>query len=108
MVGFRCGGQGDVLSGLVATSLHWSLLLSNQPNTNKNQQICKQDEKQDEDTICEVDIPPSVLSCLVGSILTKRAALSSFELHGRASTTPDIIQQIGNEFKNISEENKEN
>ncbi|KAF7684800.1 ATP-dependent (S)-NAD(P)H-hydrate dehydratase [Astathelohania contejeani] len=69
----RCGGQGDILAGVLATYLCWV------PPT-----------------------PDCILSCMeYAALTTKNAAYKSFSTHGRALISSYIIKEIPNVVKNI-------
>jgi len=71
----RCGGQGDVLAGVVGLWTHWS-----------RQYIKENPEKQ---------LPSvGVLSAFAGSYLLRHFAARAFELKHRSILTTDIIECI--------------
>lgn len=79
----RCGGQGDLLAGVIATFYHWALNLSLKDNSSQS------NEHQ------------AVLSCYAGSYLIKACNKLAYEAHGRSMTAHDMIPFIGkciNEF----------
>ncbi|KAL5276876.1 CARKD family protein [Megaselia abdita] len=68
----RCGGQGDILSGCLATFYSWALeaKVSN----------------------------PGPISCAAASLLTKTCNKLAFEKHGRSMLASDMIPEIHNVF----------
>ncbi|KAH8361196.1 ATP-dependent (S)-NAD(P)H-hydrate dehydratase isoform X1 [Drosophila serrata] len=72
--GRRCGGQGDLLSGSLATFLYWSLQ-SNQPN-------------------------PVYLAACASSYFIKRLNYASFQKLGRSTVASDMINEIYTVFRN--------
>ncbi|GAB9468509.1 hypothetical protein Gpo141_00005825 [Globisporangium polare] len=70
----RCGGQGDVLTGAIATFVAWS----------KNAHIAKE----------EFGGNPLLLAALGGSLVTRASALEAFEHYQRSMTAPDVLQSI--------------
>jgi len=77
----RCGGQGDVLSGSLATFLHWASLLGD-------------------------SCPPpgaEVIAAWGSSRLTRGCAEQAFNTFGRSLTTTDIINVIHQEFSRLYE-----
>lgn len=68
----RCGGQGDILSGCLATFYSWALeaKVSN----------------------------PGPVSCAAASLLTKTCNELAFEKHGRSMLASDMISEIHNVF----------
>eukprot|EP01117_Protostelium_nocturnum_P009139 TRINITY_DN3272_c0_g1_i1.p1 TRINITY_DN3272_c0_g1~~TRINITY_DN3272_c0_g1_i1.p1 ORF type:complete len:216 (-),score=64.69 TRINITY_DN3272_c0_g1_i1:123-770(-) len=80
----RCGGQGDIMSGLCGTFLAWA-------NTFR-----KSGEKLD-----DTNIPLTLLAGYAGSLLTRQASKAAFKKHLRATTTPDMILEIGEQFEKL-------
>ncbi|PRP88242.1 hypothetical protein PROFUN_03351 [Planoprotostelium fungivorum] len=74
----RCGGQGDIMSGLIGTFLAWCNIHH------------KSGEKLSEDS-------PSytLLSGYFGSLITRETSLAAFRKHLRSTTTPDMISEVG-------------
>lgn len=82
----RCGGQGDLLAGAIATFYHWGLNLSNKDKT--GQPIANEKHQ-------------AILACYAGSYLIKQCNKLAFEKHGRSMTSHEMIGFIGksiNEF----------
>ncbi|XP_055923409.1 ATP-dependent (S)-NAD(P)H-hydrate dehydratase [Eupeodes corollae] len=75
--GRRCGGQGDLLSGSLATFYHWALE-SNQTN-------------------------PTFISTFASSFLTKQCNSYAFKKFGRSMVTGDMINEIHNVFEDFFE-----
>ncbi|KAK8548538.1 hypothetical protein V6N13_054672 [Hibiscus sabdariffa] len=75
----RCGGQGDILSGSVAVFLSWA-----------RQHISATER---ESTISRTN--PTVLGCIAGSALLRKAAALAFEHKKRSTLTTDIIEHLG-------------
>ncbi|ESO03381.1 hypothetical protein HELRODRAFT_185644 [Helobdella robusta] len=69
----RCGGQGDVLAGLIGTFSHWAY------SSTYDDPLLKQ-------------LGPSLLASYGGSYLTKLSSYQAFAKHGRSTTTSDIIE----------------
>jgi len=78
----RCGGQGDVLAGSIATLLGWARGAgSRQP----------------------ADAPPSpMLAAYAGCMLTRRFAAAAFAKQRRSMTAPDLIEAIGEEVERFA------
>ncbi|GFP83992.1 ATP-dependent (s)-NAD(P)H-hydrate dehydratase [Phtheirospermum japonicum] len=70
----RCGGQGDILSGSVAVFISWA-----------RQHAAEEEPK----------MSPTVLGCVAGSVLLRKAASHAFESKGRSTLTTDIIEHLG-------------
>lgn len=81
----RCGGQGDILSGSVAVFLSWA-----------RQRL----------SAAEGDLPiskinPTVLGCIAGSALMRKAASLAFQNKKRSTLTSDIIECLGKSLEDI-------
>ncbi|XP_064535112.1 ATP-dependent (S)-NAD(P)H-hydrate dehydratase [Drosophila montana] len=70
--GRRCGGQGDLLSGSLATFFYWSLQ-SNQPN-------------------------PAYLAVCASSYFVKKINFAAFQKLGRSLVASDMIKEISSVF----------
>lgn len=82
----RCGGQGDILSGSVAVFISWAqrqglVTDGNLATSPKN---------------------PTVLGCIAGSALLRRAASLAFENKKRSTLTTDIIEFLWRSLEDIS------
>lgn len=80
--GRRCGGQGDLLCGALATFYFWAL---------QNQRESK----------------PATVACWAASLLVKSCNKYAFELKGRSMTASDMVEQIHTAFDEIFEHKKE-
>lgn len=78
----RCGGQGDLLSGSLATFAYWSQVAS------------KENVK---DAVLAAH-GPSVCAGYAACLLTRHCAEKSFEEFGRSTTTTDLISHIHKSF----------
>ncbi|XP_050080779.1 ATP-dependent (S)-NAD(P)H-hydrate dehydratase [Anopheles maculipalpis] len=76
--GRRCGGQGDLLAGSLATFYYWAL-----------------ESKQ--------EISPAMVACFAASTLTKTCNKYAFKLKGRSMTCSDMIDQIHPVFDDLFE-----
>ncbi|CAH9122233.1 unnamed protein product [Cuscuta epithymum] len=78
----RCGGQGDILSGSVAVFLCWA--------------------RQSAATQGELSIKnPTILGCIAGSVLVRKAAALAFENKKRSTLTADIIKCLGRSLEEM-------
>jgi len=78
--GRRCGGQGDILTGCIATFMHWALReeVANLFGDNKDEQVKE----------------ALLLAGYAGSHLLRSCNKSAFIKFKRGTTTPDILAQI--------------
>ncbi|KAI3711891.1 hypothetical protein L1987_70440 [Smallanthus sonchifolius] len=76
----RCGGQGDILSGSVAVFLAWARQLVGKEGPTIN---------------------PTMLGCIAGSALMRKAASLAFEDKKRSTLTSDIIECLGRSLEDI-------
>jgi len=79
----RHGGQGDVLSGSVASFLAWG---HNWQSHNKE---------------AKLQIPYTMLAAYGASLLVRQCNRVAFEKNYRSSTTPDMIAEIGPVFEKL-------
>ncbi|KAK7387794.1 hypothetical protein VNO78_22587 [Psophocarpus tetragonolobus] len=81
----RCGGQGDILSGSVAVFLSWARQHISAADLNSNLS-CKN---------------PTVLGCIAGSTILRKAASLAFSNKKRSTVTGDIIECLGKSLEDI-------
>ncbi|KAL6185836.1 hypothetical protein ACLB2K_041959 [Fragaria x ananassa] len=79
----RCGGQGDILSGSIAVFLSWA----RQTIRDENLSISSRN--------------PTMLGCIAGSTLMRKAASLAFETKKRSTLTTDIIECLGRSLQDI-------
>ncbi|VVD05109.1 unnamed protein product [Leptidea sinapis] len=86
--GRRCGGQGDILSGSIATFLHWIL-----------------EQKNDLNIGVDVDknLIASSLASYAGSVLVRKCNENAFKVKGRSMLASDMIEHIHNSFETLFE-----
>jgi len=84
----RCGGQGDILSGVTGTMLAWG--------TKYEQGAFNSDHGQ---RVPSQLIP--LLASVGGSMVTRTASRRAFSRYGRGLVTQDILQDIGGAFAEI-------
>ena len=77
---FRCGGQGDLLSGSLSVFLYWASRHSECP-----------------------DPGAGVIAGWASARLARACAAQAFSQHGRATTTSDLIDQIESAFSRLYE-----
>ncbi|KAG2184534.1 hypothetical protein INT43_000443 [Umbelopsis isabellina] len=84
----RMGGQGDILSGVIATFLAWG----------KGYQdgVWKHDSSLDQKEI-------SLLSAWAGCRIVRECAKRAFEKHGRAVLTSNLVEEIGPAYASLFE-----
>jgi ATP-dependent NAD(P)H-hydrate dehydratase len=84
----RAGGQGDTLTGTIATLLAWGKAY--------NEGLWSH-----EDDISSDDIP--LLACFGGSVVTRYAARLAFQDVGRAMQATDVHAKVGTAYKAVIE-----
>lgn len=97
----RCGGQGDVLAGVVGLFSHWALMAAHDGNIPQWSSETSSSQQENE-------IRNLMLGAYASCLLLKKSAKSSFKTHRRGSTTPNIIDELPKTFQNmfpIEEEN---
>ncbi|XP_021889420.1 ATP-dependent (S)-NAD(P)H-hydrate dehydratase [Carica papaya] len=82
----RCGGQGDILSGSVAVFLSWAW----------------QHVKATGGNMTSSPTNPTMLGCIAGSALLRKAASLAFENKKRSTLTSDIIECLGRSLEDLS------
>lgn len=82
--GRRCGGQGDLLSGSIATFLHWTM-------TNSD----KLDIQTDKSLLA------SSLSCYAACALIRSCNSKAFQEKGRSMLATDMIEHIHGAFQDL-------
>jgi ATP-dependent NAD(P)H-hydrate dehydratase len=91
----RCGGQGDILAGSVGTFLAWANAEGLLGMTSNQRTKITVDNGESAYYINQI-----LSSCAVGgSLVTRNAALLAFSKKRRATTTPDILNEIGEAFE---------
>eukprot|EP00070_Physeter_catodon_P046182 XP_028353076.1 ATP-dependent (S)-NAD(P)H-hydrate dehydratase isoform X1 [Physeter catodon] len=80
--GRRCGGQGDLLSGSLGVLAHWALLAGPEKTSGSS---------------------PLLVAAFGACALTRQCARQAFQKHGRATTTTDMIREIGPAFSRLFE-----
>ncbi|KAI9209598.1 Ribokinase-like protein [Polychytrium aggregatum] len=73
----RCGGQGDLLAGSLATFLGWS---THFPADNAS------------------EASPQLSACYGACVLTRQCSAAAFQRKGRSMMTTDMIEEIGSVF----------
>jgi len=83
----RSGGQGDVLSGITGTFVHWAHWSQERSKKNKEDQKDKNTQPKGlEDSI--------VYACYAACTLTRKCAKEAFKKSYRSTTAPDLIAQL--------------
>ncbi|XP_030028153.2 ATP-dependent (S)-NAD(P)H-hydrate dehydratase [Manduca sexta] len=83
--GRRCGGQGDLLSGSIATLLHWNLNNANDIKTELPDRFLKS----------------AAVSCYGASSLVRLCNKKAFALKGRSMLASDMIEHIHEAFEEL-------
>lgn len=79
--GRRCGGQGDLLGGVLSTFYCWAID-ANEPS-------------------------PATVACYAASVLAKACNKYAFEKKGRSMTASDMVEEIHNVFEDHFEHKME-
>jgi len=91
----RCGGQGDILSGITACMLAWS--------RNYEDGVYAHLRPQVPGSALLVSSRLPLLSSVGAAILTRIISKRAFEKHGRATLTQDMIPEIQGAFSDVFE-----
>lgn len=118
----RCGGQGDILAGSLATAFYWADRMLEREAS--HDMIVR-----DSDNFKTITLNPAVTSYMTPNIIenvetltdgrrsrtaavmasllaasvVKKASELGFAAKGRSMTSPDVMQQLGKAFQIISE-----
>ncbi|KAJ3043579.1 hypothetical protein HDV00_004679 [Rhizophlyctis rosea] len=92
----RCGGQGDLLSGSIATFLAWGKGYENKAWDHSS------DSNLDQDLSVRLPLTASWAACR----LIRDASRRAFGKHGRSMTTTDMIAELGEVFRQDYEKNQ--
>jgi ATP-dependent NAD(P)H-hydrate dehydratase len=84
----RCGGQGDILSGLIATFMAWGSAYYNKL-------------WQHENSVSSSEIP--MLASYAACTLVRECSCSAFKKFGRSVQTSDMVNEIGHSFQKLYE-----
>ncbi|KAK2966893.1 hypothetical protein RJ640_028903, partial [Escallonia rubra] len=87
----RCGGQGDILSGRQVLSFDFQLRSVAVFLSWARQRAAE----------AELDMTPTMLGCIAGSVLMRKAASLAFENKRRSTLTTDIIECLGRSLEDI-------
>jgi len=85
----RCGGQGDVLAGTLATFRAWL-----QTDISVYPTFASSDEQV---------LPKNLLAAYGACSLTRTASKKAFNKHLRSTTTPAIIEELSASFRETFE-----
>lgn len=86
----RCGGQGDLLSGSIATFLAWA---------SGYQDGVGRDERETKDKI-PVE-KHTLLAAYAGSVVTRHTSRETFKKLKRSMQANDMIAEIGNTYETL-------
>uniref|UniRef100_H2YYE2 ATP-dependent (S)-NAD(P)H-hydrate dehydratase n=1 Tax=Ciona savignyi TaxID=51511 RepID=H2YYE2_CIOSA len=89
----RCGGQGDLLSGVMALFSFWT-----------HNRCCKIYNSFSLKWIDAGAVPPTLLAGYAACLLTKRCAAQAYRKSGRSTTTTDLVAEINSVFSNTFEQ----
>ncbi|GAB2215787.1 hypothetical protein Drorol1_Dr00020188 [Drosera rotundifolia] len=81
----RCGGQGDILSGSIAVFLSWARKAASIEGSPGSRPM-----------------NPTIVGCVAGCALLRKAASVAFEEKKRSTLTSDIIECLGTSLEEIS------
>ncbi|XP_010809295.1 ATP-dependent (S)-NAD(P)H-hydrate dehydratase isoform X3 [Bos indicus x Bos taurus] len=80
--GRRCGGQGDLLSGSLGVLAHWALRAGPQKTGGPS---------------------PLLVAAFGACALTRQCSQQAFQKYGRATTTSDMVAEVGPAFRRLFE-----
>ncbi|XP_055399001.1 ATP-dependent (S)-NAD(P)H-hydrate dehydratase isoform X3 [Bubalus kerabau] len=96
--GRRCGGQGDLLSGSLGVLAHWALRAGPQKTGGQDAQGAV---AAPETSPCRPS--PLLVAAFGACALTRQCSQQAFQKHGRATTTSDMVAEVGPAFHRLFE-----
>eukprot|EP01031_Cornospumella_fuschlensis_P034225 gene34225-41428_t len=96
----RCGGQGDILAGCLATSLHWAAGLAVSLDR-QSLELLRSEHSALAGTPADRD--SMVMAAMLATTVVKKASVGAFEKHRRSMTAPDVLQELGAAFAEIED-----
>lgn len=78
----RCGGQGDLLAGIIATFVAWTLSFM-------------ESAKRSDEAVVMPEINPMILAAYGGCLVTRTASAYAFGQRKRSMVAGDVIESIG-------------
>lgn len=88
----RCGGQGDVLAGTLATFLAWASIA-------KRDAMPRDDARRTKDSRVSLSAAEKVSAAAHAALVTRGAAGLAFEKKKRATTASDLVEVLGDAFE---------
>lgn len=88
----RCGGQGDVLAGTLATFLAWASIA-------KRDAMPRDDARRAKDSRVSLSAAEKVSAAAHAALVTRGAAGLAFEKKKRATTASDLVEVLGDAFE---------
>ncbi|ACO63890.1 hypothetical protein MICPUN_82051 [Micromonas commoda] len=95
----RCGGQGDVLAGSIATFLAWATR-SKEAERAIARRIDVEGDHVEGDLIAAGD-GPDVVAAYAGCLVTRVAARAAFERKRRSMLATDVIEELGETMQRL-------
>nr|XP_018906185.1 PREDICTED: ATP-dependent (S)-NAD(P)H-hydrate dehydratase [Bemisia tabaci] len=77
----RCGGQGDILAGILGSTAHWAFI----------------NDFPEEDSHCA----PEMLAGYIACMIVRKCVNKTFKVLGRSMETSDILCQLPSIFKDV-------
>ncbi|KAM7488697.1 hypothetical protein LguiB_026181 [Lonicera macranthoides] len=99
----RCGGQGDILSGRQLLELR-KLNLNHSGNAifhSETIPVFGSNARKETFQESTPGVRPTMLGCIAGSVLMRKAASYAFENNKRSTLTGDIIECLGRSLEDI-------
>lgn len=101
----RCGGQGDILCGSIATFLAWSCgLRDSSAGASAAVAAAEADDDDDDDSEAkqmgqqqqqQSQLTPGALAAFGGCVIVRRAAQLAFAKRRRSTGTQDVLSHVG-------------
>ncbi|KAI8614483.1 hypothetical protein BC830DRAFT_382249 [Chytriomyces sp. MP71] len=101
----RCGGQGDLLTGILATFVSW--MHAHQAGVYSAGRSTQGDARFTVDAregAGSLDVPAILLACCASSVLLKRTARRAFDMKGRSMSASVMVDALGDVFSESFDE----
>lgn len=99
----RCGGQGDLLAGSLAVTVHWARRM--QEKTADSSHCPSQDHSaKASPSTAQSNLAPMIRAGMLATATIRKASELAFAEAGRSMTSVDVLAKVGRAFQVVSGE----
>jgi len=98
----RSGGLGDILAGTLGTFVAWNQILRNNNNNRKEEEDDDKNKRSSSSTTTTTRENKLLWACWSACCVVKKSTKAAFDQKRRAMTAPDVLEQIGSVFDNMT------